>query len=298
MTFDEFGLLESVNTTEGVVHRFSQNFFYYQGYLGNNWIPKNRSSGAYIFRPNGTEQFVSSQAKLEVVRGDHVEEVRQVFNEWVSQIIRVYREENHIEFEWMVGPIPIGDGIGKEVVSRFYSTVNNNDVFYTDSNGRQMIKRIRNKRDTWNVNIGEKVAGNYYPVTAKIVIEDDETRFAVLNDRAQGGSSLFDGSIELMVHRRLLKDDAFGVEEALNETESNSKGLVARGKHWVIIGSKSDSHPLGWTVAARERFLQNEKLMPTMQFFSDASNANYSHWMQRYTNIVSLKLSLIFYNRD
>lgn len=217
-----------------------------------------------------------------------MEEVRQVFNPWISQIIRVYREENHIEFEWMVGPIPIEDGIGKEVVSRFYSTIKNDDVFYTDSNGRQMIKRIKNKRDTWDINIVEHEAGNYYPVTAKIMIEDEENRLAVLNDRAQGGSSLFDGSIELMVHRRLLKDDAFGVEEPLNETDTNSKGLVARGKHWVIIGKKSDSHSLGWTLAARERFLQNEKLLSTWQLFSDASHINYTHWMQRYSNIVSI----------
>lgn len=199
----------------------------------------------------------------------------------------MYREENHIEFEWMVGPIPVADGIGKEIVSRFYSTINNDNVFYTDSNGRQMIKRTKNKRDTWDVNIGEQAAGNYYPVTAKIMIEDDENRLAVLNDRAQGGSSLYDGSVELMVHRRLLKDDAFGVEEALNETESNQKGLVARGKHWVIIGQKSNTQPLGWTLAARERFLQNEKLLSPIPFFSDASNTNYTHWMQRYSNIVS-----------
>lgn len=222
------------------------------------------------------------------MRGDHVEEVRQIFNDWISQVIRVYREENHIEFEWMVGPIPVEDGIGKEVVSRFYSTIQNDGVFYTDANGRQMIKRTRNKRDTWDIELDEHVAGNYYPVTAKIVIEDEEDRLAVLNDRAQGGSSLFDGSIELMLHRRLLKDDAFGVEEPLNETESNSKGLVARGKHWVIIGQKSDPHPLGWTLAARERFLQNEKLLPTWQFYSDASHINYTHWMERYSNIVSL----------
>ncbi|XP_063708825.1 lysosomal alpha-mannosidase-like [Culicoides brevitarsis] len=288
LSFDEYGLLESLTTVEGEEHRLAQNFFYYQGYLGNNWIPKNRSSGAYIFRPNGTEKFVASRASIEVVRGLHVEEVRQVFNDWVSQVIRVYRDENHIEFEWMVGPIPVEDGIGKEVVSRFYSTVHNDDVFYTDANGRQMVKRVRNYRETWPVNIGESVAGNYYPVTAKIMIEDDENRFAVLNDRAQGGSSLFDGSIELMVHRRLLKDDAFGVEEALNETESNSKGIVARGKHWVVIGKKTNTNKLGWTAAARERFLQNEKLLPPVPFFSDASNTNYTHWMQRYSNIWSV----------
>ena len=63
-----------------------------------------------------------------------------------------------------------------------------------------MLKRIRNYRPTWNVSIVEKESANYYPVTAKIAIEDDKYRLAVLNDRAQGGSSLSDGTIELMVN--------------------------------------------------------------------------------------------------
>lgn len=135
-----------------------------------------------------------------MIRGPHVEEVRQIFNDWVSQVIRVYREENFVEFEWMIGGIPIEDGRGKEIVSRFYSAVQNNETFFTDSNGREMLKRERNHRDTWNVRLEEKIAGNYYPVTARIAIEDDETRFALLTDRAQGGTSLYNGSIELMVN--------------------------------------------------------------------------------------------------
>lgn len=167
--------------------------------MGNNYIPANRSSGAYIFRPNNTEKFITQRVEIEVIRGDHVQEVRQKFNEWVSQIIRVYQENDYIEFDWMVGPIPINDEIGKEVVSRFYSKIRNNDTFYTDSNGRQMIKRVRNHRDTWNIQIEEKVAGNYYPITTKMILEDHESRLAILTDRAQGGGSMFDGSLEIMV---------------------------------------------------------------------------------------------------
>ena len=40
-----------------------------------------------------------------------------------------------------------------------------------------------------------------------------------MNDRAQGGTALYAGEIEMMIHRRLLADDARGVLEALNETE-------------------------------------------------------------------------------
>lgn len=41
---------------------------------------------------------------------------------------------------------------------------------------------------------------------------------SVVTDRSQGGASLRDGELELMVHRRLQADDARGVGEPLNET--------------------------------------------------------------------------------
>lgn len=123
----------------------------------------------------------------------------QTFNSWLSQVIRVYKSDNYTEFEWLVGEIPIADGIGREVITRFNTDIKSNSIFYTDSNGREMLKRKRNHRDTWNLNLAEPIAGNYFPVTAKIAIEDETRRFAVLTDRAQGGSSLSDGSLELMV---------------------------------------------------------------------------------------------------
>ena len=51
----------------------------------------------------------------------------------------------------------------------------------------------------------------------------------------QGGTgALRDGEAELMVHRRLLYDDAFGVGEPLDES-AFGRGLVARGKHWLQV---------------------------------------------------------------
>ncbi|XP_053677468.1 lysosomal alpha-mannosidase [Anopheles nili] len=288
VSFDSNGFLSTI-TIDGVTNRLRQTFVYYEGALGNNEEFRNRSSGAYIFRPNGTERTVTETVQLKVVKGPTVQEVHQVFNEWISQVVRIYADENHIEFEWMVGPIPVEDGIGKEIVSRFYTAAQSNGVFWTDANGREMIKRVRNHRDTWAVDLMEKISGNYYPVTTKIALEDGGLRLAVLTDRAQGGSSLEDGSVELMVHRRLLHDDAFGVEEALNE-QAFGRGLVARGKHWVVFGAKQQTSP---TPEARERFLQNRMLLPNWLFLSDVSEFKYEDWTKEYTNIYSaLSLSL------
>lgn len=39
--------------------------------------------------------------------GPLVAEIHQVWTPWVSQVIRVYKEELTLEMEWLVGPIPI-----------------------------------------------------------------------------------------------------------------------------------------------------------------------------------------------
>lgn len=200
ISFDVNGLLSEI-TVDGETSKLSQNFLFYKGAVGDNENYDNRSSGAYIFRPDpkSKEQLITKEATIEVFRGDEVDEVHQVFNEWISQVVRVYKCEKFVEFEWLVGPIPIADKIGKEVVSRFFSLIKSDGAFFTDSNGREMLKRKRNFRETWKVNLKEPVAGNYYPVTTKIAIEDTKHRLAVLTDRSQGGSSLFDGTVELMV---------------------------------------------------------------------------------------------------
>lgn len=95
------------------------------------------------------------------------------------------------------------DPIGKEIISKFTITdFNNTNTFYTDSNGREMLKRVKDYRVDYEYNTtAEPVASNYYPVTSNILIRDEsrDIEFAVLNDRSQGGTSLKNGEVELMV---------------------------------------------------------------------------------------------------
>lgn len=60
LTFDGSGQLQSV-TSNGATSKLTQTFFYYEGAVGNNKEFANRSSGAYIFRPNSTEQILSDK---------------------------------------------------------------------------------------------------------------------------------------------------------------------------------------------------------------------------------------------
>lgn len=281
LTFDTNGFLLQA-TADGMTRLISQEFLYYEGAIGNNMEFLNRSSGAYIFRPKANKlHFATDHVSIVVYRGPVVQEVHQQFNEWISQVVRIYKESNHAEFEWLVGPIPIDDNVGKEVITRFKSDIKSDGVFYTDSNGREMLKRQRNHRETWNLKLHESVAGNYYPVTTKIALEDSTARMAILTDRAQGGSSLQDGSLELMIHRRLLHDDAFGVGEALNETEYD-KGLIARGKHHLFFG-QSFLRP-DVSLKTIERLVQLETLLPSWKFFSNMNDYSDKQWLTSFTN--------------
>lgn len=194
------GLLSGISI-DGDESELAQNFFYYTGATMNNQVYENRSSGAYIFRPapNTLETIIANDVQISVVRGDLCDEVHQIFSDWISQVVRIYKTVRHIEFEWLVGSIDVSDNVAKEIVSRFTTNIASDSVFYSDSNGRDMMRRKRGERETWDVEMFEKISGNYYPVTTRIAIEDENYRLAVLTDRAEGGSSMIDGTVELMV---------------------------------------------------------------------------------------------------
>ncbi|XP_057543590.1 probable alpha-mannosidase At5g13980 isoform X1 [Amaranthus tricolor] len=212
---------------------------FYAGYEYNETEKYPQASGAYVFRPNGTFMMLSKgKVQSTVVRGPLINEVHQQINSWIYQVTRAYKDNEYIEVEYTVGPIPVEDGIGKEVVAKLSTDIQSNKKFYTDSNGRDFIERIRDYRSDWDLQVNQPVAGNYYPINLGIYLQDGMSEFSVLVDRSVAGSSILDGQIELMLHRRLLKDDGRGVAEALNETVCALEkciGLVAQGKFYIKI---------------------------------------------------------------
>jgi len=246
----------------------------------------NQKSGAYMFRPNSSKVFYpgpTTKPTLKVVTGPVVTEVYQIFSEWATHVIRLYHKDpiykGLIEVEWTAGPIPVDTPWfppvahdkktkkalpniwGKEVILRYSSGIKSEGTFYTDSNGKEMVKRVYNKRGPsypMPYNISEPVAGNYYPVNAMITLDDGKHSMAVLTDVSMGGASLKDGQLELMLHRRVQMDDSRGVQEPLNETMCgcndigakpgamgahghegdggcDCKGLTMRGRHFLMV---------------------------------------------------------------
>ncbi|KAL3118861.1 hypothetical protein niasHT_008208 [Heterodera trifolii] len=242
LTFGTDGLLQSVaDLRRNQTVQLQQQFLYYHG-MSINTTPR-QASGAYIFRPNGTSPFTCKEPiQLNIINNSLVQEVRQIVSPWISQIVRLVAGKPYIEFDFTIGPLPknLSDLKTIEVITRYtMSELNSEGIFWTDSNGRQMMKRRRNDSSFFEGT--EPVAANYYPVNSRIYVQDDKTRMVILTDRSQGGASLADGQIELMLHRRAFWDDGFGVEEALDEPGEDGNGLIIRGRHWLLLGDASSA---------------------------------------------------------
>ncbi|CAG12505.1 unnamed protein product, partial [Tetraodon nigroviridis] len=235
VTFDpDTGLLSGLSNLETQqTIKLTQNFYWYKASDGNSAASK-QPSGAYIFRPNGTAPFpISKTAQTESVQvgGPLLQEVRQQFAPWASQVVRLYAASRAVELEWTVGPLPVDDNLGKEVITRLDTSISTAQYFYTDSNGREVLQRKTDFRPTWHLEQSEPIAGNYYPINSRAFIKDDVDQLTVVTDRSQGGASIYNGSLEIMLHRRLLYDDNRGVGEPLNEvSDIFPEGLVVRGR--------------------------------------------------------------------
>lgn len=81
------------------------------------------------------------------------------------------------------------------------------------------------------------------------------------------------------MHRRIFHDDAFGVDEALNET-AFGVGLVARGQHYFTFGSVDKQF-------AVERLLAQRKLIRPQYFFTKKQDV-VSHAELTKTNLLQV----------
>ena len=106
-----------------------------------------------------------------------------------------------------------------------------------------------------------------------MINQTDGQSVALINDRSQGGTSLKEGQLELMIHRRIGTDDKRGVGEALREDDydtnchrmgtcNQSKGLTQTVIHHLIFyNSNTDPN------AARRVQLRED--MVALKYFSE-----------------------------
>ena len=275
LTFDgASGLVTSVDDSRsGLTLPLAQSVFYYRASPGcpsplnipygcptppltcdlpNDGTGENaygQSSSTYIFRPNSTEEFsVGTVTNLQLITGPIVNESRQEFEgAWVANVVRLWANSSTVESEWTVGAVPLSDGWGKEVFSRWSFGGGFGGglppTLYHDSMGRELQKRVLNERPfPSNVSAYESIASNLYPVTARAVLLDappSTSRATLAIDRSQACASLAAGAIQCLLHRRHVSTAFLGMGEVLNETglDAKGEGLIVRGVHHLRLGS-------------------------------------------------------------
>ncbi|VDP78211.1 unnamed protein product [Echinostoma caproni] len=254
------------------------------------------ASGAYIFSSWFEATYVGHPKFLEF-KQELFHQITVQYGNWASMDVRLYND-NQIEVEWTIGPMPDNHGTtNRDVIIRYTleadpPTLNpfTPGEFYTDSAGRRLIRRVRHKRPDWNVTRLDPgsdslpISGNYYPIVNRILIKGAETpsnssrssqmAFAVYPDRAEGGTSLVDGQIELMLHRRILSDDYLGMGETLAENGIDGKGLIVRGKH--IIRLAEWSH-----LCTEDRLMAEYVTRPPLALFAPTTGPVQWDWKMR-----------------
>ena len=105
-----------------------------------------------------------------------------------------------------------------------------------------MVRSVYNERGSSypKLEVHEPVAANYYPINSMIAIDDGKSELAVITDVSVGGSSIHDGEVELMLHRRVMVDDSRGVQEPLNETMCGCNDIGATPGQMGAHGHEAD----------------------------------------------------------
>ena len=164
----------------------------------------------------------------------------------------------------------------------FIKTINKtmNEVKNT-SGLKEAVKTFTNTIDRIiTIQNEDTVAKNYYPVSTAIAVRDASTQMTIMNDRTQGGTSLTNGTIELMQNRRILADDQKGMFEPLDEyddyggmiglrysaqQEYPGTGIITNAKYYIEVFSLRNNK--GKSPSA-QRKVQQTLASPAQMFFS------------------------------
>lgn len=240
LTFQvDLGLLQKISNIDG-----SQNIVAEE--LG---MYSSTESGAYLFKPNGdAESIVRAGGILVVSEGHLVQEVyscpKTAYDKSpVSHSTRMYNgdktiQEHLIEKEYHVELLG-HEFNDRELIARYKTDVDNKRIFYSDLNGYQM-----SRRETY-----DKIPpqGNYYPMPSLAFMQaSNGLRFSVHTRQSLGVASLKNGYLEIMLDRRLTRDDGRGLGQGVMDNRPMNVvfHILLESNISQIADPVSSSHPL------------------------------------------------------
>ncbi|KGN59619.1 alpha-mannosidase 2 [Cucumis sativus] len=214
LVFDvKHGLLQKVINKDG-----SQNFVNEEIAMYSSW-----GSGAYLFKPTGEAKSITEEGGLTVVTEGPL--MQEVFSYpktgWepspISHSTRLYSggnsiQEHLIEMEYHVELLG-REYDDRELIVRYKTDIDNKRIFYSDLNGLQMSRRESYDKIP--------LQGNYYPMPSLAFMEGSNgQRFSVHSRQSLGVASLKDGWLEIMLDRRLYRDDGRGLGQGVTDNRA------------------------------------------------------------------------------
>ncbi|CEF62357.1 Alpha-mannosidase 2x [Strongyloides ratti] len=171
---------------------------------------KGTPSGAYIFNPDGPSKRINEDDNIFIVSKGILKSTVFVKG---SNEINLYHTYEINKFDKSISiqnSIDISSLKDFELVMKFNTSINNRDIFYTDLNGFQIIKRRYLPE--------MPIQGNFYPFPSMMYIEDKNKRLSIVTGQPLGVSSLNNGEIEILIDRRSTHDDECGMGEGIQDT--------------------------------------------------------------------------------
>lgn len=195
-------------------------------------------SGAYLFLPDGPAKSVVAAEKAWIKFTGPVRQSIISKPQTTPQIQHVVYLDVAKDYLEIVNEVDIRPTSNYELGMRFKSSdFAENDQFFTDLSGVQMIKRKRFEKLPF--------FAQFYPMPAAAFIQSTDRKWTLLGRQPLGVASLQPGWFEVMLDRRLDQDDDLGMGEDVHDnrlTESRFRVLVEQSKQ----SSTAESDRLGF----------------------------------------------------
>ena len=232
-------------------NEFCLSHCYYTSYDGTNSKvrpDKSNPDGAYIFAPceDELQRFESiNKDKSFLQQNEHYTSI--VLRYPNSYLIIIIKNDNlNIYTESIFDPLPRKTEKAFNYLLVLDSNINNINKEYaqpelfTDSQGLNMIRRIKDIRPNYKYQLTEKITSNFYPITSVASLhetENENNMISIYCDRAQSVGVVEKGQIQIICQRFSTVDDWKGVGEPLYENSSSNRFFPV--KHFISFDNKN-----------------------------------------------------------
>lgn len=264
VAFNDKGFMKSITDKDSkLTTPLNINFAEYTSRVGKEM------SGAYLFLPRGQAKVVpDDNAPVIVIQGSVISMVIVQLPLVTHSVIvnhAVDSDDLGINIENL---LDIRQTVNTELAMRLSTNIHNQDVFYTDLNGYQMIKRKHLDKIP--------LQGNFYPMPAAAYIEDTQQRLTLLSAQSLGVAALQPGQIEVIQDRRLNQDDARGLGQGVldNIPTLTLFRILLETRRPDCKESQDLNHPAGFLSPLGHLSLESltSPLLPVTSLQMDASS--------------------------